>query len=73
MEALFELAMLGIIFAIAIVVLGVLTALPVMFLWNALIPSIFHLREISFLEAWGLVILCGSLFKSIPSQSSKNK
>jgi len=60
--------------AIALVVLlGTLTALPVMLLWNWLIPSIFHLREIGFLEAWGLLVLSGLLFKSTaPSTSKKN-
>ncbi len=61
-------------FIVLLVILGALTALPVMLLWNWLIPSIFKLREIGFLEAWGLLILTGLLFKSSnSSSSSKNK
>jgi len=41
-----------------------LFAFPVKWLWNWLIPSVFHLREITALEAWGLMTLSGMLFKS---------
>jgi hypothetical protein len=46
-----------------------LTGVFVMLLWNWLMPSIFHLREINFWEAWGLAWLCGILFKSSTSSS----
>ena len=48
------------------------TGIFVMLLWNWLMPSIFHLREINFWEAWGLAWLCGILFKSSSSSSSKD-
>lgn len=35
----------------------------VMVLWNWLMPEIFHLPEISFWQAWGLVILSHILIK----------
>jgi hypothetical protein len=38
-------------------------ALPTMLLWNWLVPSIFHLREIGFLEALGMLILSGLLVR----------
>lgn len=38
-------------------VVSVLLALPIKWLWNWLIPSIFGLRTISVLEAWGLSML----------------
>ncbi len=38
-------------------------ALPAMLLWNWLVPSIFHLREIGFLEALGMLILSGLLVR----------
>jgi len=47
-----------------IVLLSFLLALPVMLLWDAVIPSIFKLPEITWLQAWGLSLLCGLLFKS---------
>ena len=48
-----------------IVFLSFLLSLPVMLLWDAVMPSIFPgLHEITWLQAWGLSLLCGLLFKS---------
>lgn len=58
-------AFLGIFVALvtASLLLGALLALPVMWLWNAcLVPAVTGLREIEFLQAWGLLILCNLLF-----------
>lgn len=46
-----------------IFVAGLILALPVMWLWNWLMPHLFGLTTITWLEAWGLNILCGFLFK----------
>lgn len=44
--------------AIAIAVLvSIIMAYPVKWLWNWLVPSIFSLRTISVTEAWGLGLL----------------
>ena len=54
-----------------IAVIGLLFSLPVMWLWNvALVPAIPGLLEIGWLQAWGILILCGFLFK--PINTSKN-
>lgn len=53
---------------IVAVLLSVLLCLPVYWLWNWLVPSIFSLRAISVGEAWGLSILCNLLFKSTVSK-----
>lgn len=53
-----------------IVFISFLLALPVMLLWDAVIPAIFGLPEITWLQAWGLSLLCGLLFKS---HITKNK
>lgn len=55
--------------AIAIVVMAILTALPVMILWNWLMPHLFGLTTIGFWEALGLSALCGCLFKNTSSSS----
>lgn len=47
-----------------IVFLSFLLALPVMLLWDAVIPDIFGLGTITWFQAWGLSLLCGLLFKS---------
>lgn len=36
---------------------------PVQLLWNELMPALFGCPEISFWQAWGLMILCSLLFK----------
>lgn len=55
-----------------IVFFGLLFSLPVMWLWNiALVPAIPGIKTIGWLQAWGILILCGLLFK--PSfQSNQN-
>ena len=50
--------------------LALISALPVMWLWNWLVPSIFNLRQIDIFEAWGLCWLCAALFKTSASASS---
>ena len=45
--------------------LGLLLSLPVMWLWNnALVGAIDGVKEIGWLQAWGIHILCGFLFKT---------
>ncbi len=53
-------------------ILSVLLAWPTMYLWNWLMTSIFHLREITFWEALGLCLLCNILIKGSSSSSSKS-
>ena len=55
-----------------IVGLSALFALPVMWLWNYVVPYQFGLKEIDFLHAWSLMVLCNFIFKS-SSISSQNK
>ena len=48
-----------------VVVLGLILALPVMWLWNGcLVGAIVGVNEITWLQAWGLMILTSILFKS---------
>lgn len=49
---------------LAVFLLAAIMSLPVMLLWDWLMPSIFGLRSITWFEAWGLMFLCGLLFKS---------
>ena len=50
---------------IAIFVLGLLFALPVMWLWNGcLVDAVSGLHQIGWVQAWGINILCGILFNS---------
>ena len=57
-----------------VVVVGALLALPVMWLWNGVMPNLFVanvVKQIDFWNAWGLLILCGLLFKTSVSSESK--
>ena len=50
------------IIIVAVVTAVALSWLPVYFLWNWLMPSIFDIREVTVFEALGLVILVQTLF-----------
>jgi len=48
-----------------VVLLGLLFSLPVMLLWNGcFVGAITGVNEITWLQAWGLMVLFGLLFKS---------
>jgi hypothetical protein len=54
--------------------LSLLFAWPVQLLWNWLLPELFNLPEITFLQAWGLELLCRMLLGgriTINKQTSK--
>jgi hypothetical protein len=44
--------------------LSAVLALPIMWLWNGVVPAIFGLKLITFRQALGLSLLCNLLFKS---------
>lgn len=47
---------------LAMLIIGVLLALPVMLLWNLVMPQLFGLNNITFLQALWLSLLCRFLF-----------
>ena len=52
-----------------IFVIGLLFSLPVMWLWNGcLVGAIDGVREIGWLQSFGIMILSGLLFKSTASK-----
>lgn len=55
------------------VLFAALLSLPVWLLWNWLMPVIFGLAKITWFQAWGLLVLCGFLFKSTSVPSSKSE
>lgn len=57
---------IGVVVVAAVV--GLLFALPVMWLWNScLVPAVPGIKEVGFMQAWGLLILCSILFKTTAS------
>jgi len=54
-----------------ILFLGFLLAWPVMALWNGcLVDAVTGVKEIGWLQAWGISILCGFLFNRSTTKSS---
>lgn len=53
-----------------LIFLGMLLSLPIWLLWNGcLVPAVNGVNEISWLQAWGLNILCTGLFKGVELKS----
>ena len=63
----------AIMFGIAgLLLLSFLLSLPVYLLWNGcLVGAVAGVSEVSWLQAWGLTVLCGFLFKTSTHTSSK--
>ena len=53
------------------VAIGFLLSLPVMWLWNGLLPGLFGFKSIDWQQALGLAILCRLMFGA-SSASSKS-
>ena len=70
MGANFQSAALAIICIIVLVfVYALLLSLPVMWLWNWLMPLIFGLTKLTWMQSFGVLLLSGFLFKSSNSNS----
>lgn len=55
---------------LGLLLLSFLLSWPVYMLWNGcLVDAVTGVKEVSWLQAWGLNILCGMLFKSTVSKS----
>jgi hypothetical protein len=62
---------LGIVGVLGLLVfLSFLLSWPVMMLWNGcLVDAVTGVKEVTWMQAWGLSLLCGILFKSHTSSS----
>ena len=58
---------LGFLMGIGFIGLIFLCGWVVMLLWNWLMPEIFGLKQVTYWQAWGLLVLSSILFKSFPS------
>lgn len=47
-----------------IVILAIIFSLPTMWLWNWLMPALFGLTKITWVQALGINVLSGILFRS---------
>lgn len=55
-----------------VIVLSLIAAFPLMLLWNWLCPDLFNLPMLTFWQAWGLMVLCGLMFKNNSMSKSKD-
>ena len=52
-----------------IVIFGLLVSLPIMWIWNlCLVPALTVVKPIGWLQAWGIMVLCSTLFKTTVSK-----
>lgn len=73
METISKVVGIALMSIVAVVMLGLLISYPMMLLWNdCLVAAIPGIRTIGWLQAWGIMILSGLLFKSSSSSSSSN-
>ena len=57
---------------VGLLLLSFLLSLPVYLLWNGcLVGAITGVATVSWLQAWGITVLCGFLFKTSTHTSSK--
>jgi hypothetical protein len=62
----------GIATLLTLLMISFLLAWPVMALWNGcLVPAVDGAKEISWLQAWGIQVLFGFLFKTSHTTKSK--
>jgi hypothetical protein len=53
--------------------ISLLLAIPVMFLWNWIAVDLFHAPVIGWIQAWGLNLLAGFLFRTTVNNNNNNK
>lgn len=59
----------GLLGFVTVAVLSLFGAIPTIFLWNWLMPTITGMMTITFWQAWGINFLAGILFKNTVSMS----
>lgn len=63
-------SMFGFGLTVMLVIVGaLLVSLPVMLLWNALVPEVFGLHPLTWVQALWLSLLCGLLFRTGASRA----
>lgn len=59
-----------IIALVFVAIFALILALPVMWLWNWIMPAVFGLIKITFWQALGINLLCGFLFRGTTTVKS---
>jgi hypothetical protein len=54
----------------SVLLMGILLSWPVYMLWNGcLVDAVAGVKEVTWLQAWGITVLCNILFKTSLSES----
>jgi hypothetical protein len=54
----------------SVLLIGILLSWPVYMLWNGcLVDAVAGVKEVTWLQAWGITVLCNILFKTSLSES----
>ena len=57
-----------VILVLVMILIGIVMSFPIMLLWNyCLVPAVPIVTEITWLQAWGLFVLFGLLFRTTSS------
>lgn len=67
MEAVFKIVGMVVLSFVGILILSFVLSWPVMALWNGCLVDATGVKEVTWLQGWGISILCGILFKSTAS------
>lgn len=63
----------GVLGIVIIALSAFITGLLVMLVWNWLMPMLFNLQTINYIEGWGIAFLSGMLFKGTTTVTTKEK
>lgn len=72
MEIVIKIVGILIISSLVVAAIGLVMAFPIMWLWNGIMPAISDAKTITVMQAWGLSVLTGLLFKGGSSVSVKD-
>lgn len=71
MDAIVKALAMSVLFLIGFAIMSMVLAFPLMWLWNWIMPVIIpEIAKLTVIQAWGLMMLCGFLFKSTNTSSS---
>ena len=66
----FKIILGALVVTATVLVVGLLYALPVMWIWNWMMPELFALPQLTLWQAFWGTFLCGLLFKNTQTNTS---
>ena len=72
MRDFFDLVTVFLSYVVSLLFIALVAGLPVMWLWNWLMPVLFKLPQINFWQSLGILVLTHCIFPGVSVSSSKN-